>query len=97
VKLILDDLGVYLKNNNIKKNPYLINICSTVSPYSCEHELIPYLENKYNLKEGVDFVLIYNPYFVALGSVVKTLLNPDFVLIGTRNKDKINNLLNIYN
>jgi len=41
--------------------------------------------------------LIYNPYFVALGSVVKTLLNPDFVLIGTRNKDKINNLLNIYN
>ena len=41
--------------------------------------------------------MIYNPYFVALGSVVKTLLNPDFVLIGTRNKDKINNLLNIYN
>ena len=97
VKLILDELGVYLKNNNKKKNPYLINICSTVSPYSCDHELIPYLENKYNLKEGVDFVLIYNPYFVALGSVVKTLLNPDFVLIGTRNKDKINNLLYIYN
>jgi UDPglucose 6-dehydrogenase len=97
VKLVLDELGFYLKNNNKKKNPYLINICSTVSPYSCDHELIPYLENKYNLKEGVDFVLIYNPYFVALGSVVKTLLNPDFVLIGTRNKDKINDLLNIYN
>lgn len=97
VKLILDDLAVYLKNNNINKNPYLINICSTVSPYSCDRELIPYLENKYNLKEGVDFVLIYSPYFVALGSVIKTLLNPDFVLIGTRNKDKINNLLNIYN
>jgi UDPglucose 6-dehydrogenase len=97
VKLVLDELGFYLKNNNKKKTPYLINICSTVSPYSCDHELIPYLENKYNLKEGVDFVLIYNPYFVALGSVVKTLQNPDFVLIGTRNKDKINDLLNIYN
>jgi UDPglucose 6-dehydrogenase len=98
VKLILDELGIYLKNNNNKKkNPYLINICSTINPYSCDHELIPYLENKYNLKEGVDFVFIYNPYFVALGSVVKTLLNPDFVLIGTRNKDKINNLLNVYN
>jgi UDPglucose 6-dehydrogenase len=95
VKLILDELGVYL-NNNKKENPYLVNICSTVNPYSCDDELIPYLENKYNLKEGVDFVLIYNPYFVALGSVVKTLLNPDFVLIGTRNKDKIKNLLNIY-
>lgn len=97
VKLILDELGVYLKNNNVKKNPYIINICSTVSPYSCDGELIPYLENKYNLKEGVDFVLVYNPYFVALGSVVKTLLNPDFVLIGTRNKNKINNLINVYN
>ena len=97
IKLILDDIGTYLKNNIRKNNPYLINICSTVSPYSCDRELIPYLENKYNLKEGDDFVLIYNPYFVALGSVVKTLLNPDFVLIGTRNKNKINNLLNIYN
>jgi len=97
IKLILDDIGTYLKNNIRKNNPYLINICSTVSPYSCDLELIPYLENKYNLKEGDDFVLIYNPYFVALGSVVKTLLNPDFVLIGTRNKNKINNLLNIYN
>ena len=102
IKLILDEIGFYLekrkknKNNN-NNNPYLINICSTVSPYSCENELIPYLENKYDLKEGVDFVMIYNPYFVALGSVVKTLLNPDFVLIGTKHKERINNLLNIYN
>jgi UDPglucose 6-dehydrogenase len=96
IKLVLADIGTYLKNNIRKNNPYLINICSTVSPSSCDDELIPYLENGYNLKEGVDFVLIYNPYFVALGSVVKTLLNPDFVLIGIRNKDKIDTLLNIY-
>jgi UDPglucose 6-dehydrogenase len=55
------------------------------------------LENKYDLKEGVDFVLVYNPYFVALGSVVKTLLNPDFVLIGSRNQKNFKNLLTIYN
>jgi UDPglucose 6-dehydrogenase len=99
IKLILDEIGVYLgkRNNNNNNNPYLINICSTVSPYSCENELIPYLENKYDLKEGVDFVLIYNPYFVALGSVIKTLLNPDFVLIGTKNEKSIKNLLDIYN
>jgi UDPglucose 6-dehydrogenase len=96
IKLILDDIGTYLKNNIRKNNPYFINICSTVSPTSCDDQLIPYLENGYNLKEGVDFVLIYNPYFVALGSVVKTLLNPDFVLIGIRNKNKIDTLLNIY-
>ena len=97
IKLILDEIGVYLKKNKKDNNPYLINICSTVSPYSCENELIPYLENKYDLKEGVDFVLVYNPYFVALGSVVKTLLNPDFVLIGSRNQKNLKNLLTIYN
>jgi len=96
IKLILDEMGVYLKRNKNNSDPYIINICSTVSPYSCENELIPYLENKYDLKEGVDFVMVYNPYFVALGSVVKTLLNPDFVLIGSRNKENIQKLLNIY-
>jgi UDPglucose 6-dehydrogenase len=96
IKLILDEIGVYLKRNKNNSDPYIINICSTVSPYSCENELIPYLENKYDLKEGVDFVMVYNPYFVALGSVVKTLLNPDFVLIGSRNKENIQKLLNIY-
>ena len=97
IKLILDQIAVYLKKNKEKNQPYIINICSTVSPYSCEKELIPYLENKYDLKEEVDFVLVYNPYFVALGSVVKTLQNPDFVLIGARKIEKIKILLSIYN
>jgi len=96
IKLILDEMGVYLRRNKNNSDPYIINICSTVSPYSCENELIPYLENKYDLKEGVDFVMVYNPYFVALGSVVKTLLNPDFVLIGSRIKENVQKLLNIY-
>jgi UDP-glucose 6-dehydrogenase len=49
IKLILDEMGVYLRRNKNNSNPYIINICSTVSPYSCENELIPYLENKYDL------------------------------------------------
>jgi UDPglucose 6-dehydrogenase len=96
INLVLDDIGYFLSNKKIN-NPYLINICSTVSPSSCDNEIIPYLEKKYNLKEGIDFCIIYNPYFVALGSVIKTLLNPDFVLIGSKNKDSIKNLLSIYN
>jgi len=96
IMLILDQIGIYLRKNKENNQPYLVNICSTVNPYSCENELIPYLENKYDLKEGVDFVLVYNPYFVALGSVVKILQNPDFVLIGSRSKVNIKNLLDIY-
>ncbi|MBI4620096.1 MAG: hypothetical protein HY739_08035 [Desulfobacterales bacterium] len=32
---------------------------------------------------GRDFGLVYNPEFVAIGSVIKDFLNPDLVLIGT--------------
>jgi len=96
VKESLDDLGLYLQNNSSNNSPYIINICSTVSPYSCENELIPYMEDKFNLKEGIDFVLVYNPYFVALGSVIKTLRNPDFILVGTRDEKKIKKFLDLY-
>jgi UDPglucose 6-dehydrogenase len=96
INLVLDDIGFFLINNYKINTPYIINICSTVSPYSCDNEIIPYLEMKYNLKEGINFCIVYNPYFVALGSVIKTLLNPDFLLIGSRNESNIRNLLNIY-
>lgn len=96
INLVLDEIGNFLFNKR-RNNPYIINICSTVSPGSCDDQIIPLLENKYNLKEGIDFCIVYNPYFVALGSVVKTLLNPDFVLIGYKIKNNIKNLLDVYN
>ena len=37
------------------------------------------------LKNNDDFAFIYNPYFVALGDVIKGLENPDMVLIGCEN------------
>ena len=40
---------------------------------------------KEGLKNNVDFAFIYNPYFVALGDVIKGLENPDMVLIGCEN------------
>jgi UDPglucose 6-dehydrogenase len=96
INMVLDNIGHFLLKKKLS-NPYIINICSTVSPGSCDNQMTPYLEKIYNLKEGIDFVIAYNPYFVALGSVVKTLLNPDFVLIGCKNRDSLKNLLNIYN
>ncbi len=70
------------------KNAYhLIVIVSTVLPGSTDKlkQLIEKLSKKVCGNEfncGHEFGLCYNPEFIALGSVIKDLLNPNFVLIG---------------
>ena len=91
---VLDEISTYLKKNK-QENPYLININSTVSPGSIKKYFIPYLENK-GLKNTEDFALIYNPYFVALGDVIKGLENPDMVLIGCENNYAKQRILELY-
>ena len=92
---VLEDIAAYLKKNKINE-PYVININSTVSPGSIDNILIPYLEKK-GLKNNVDFALLYNPYFVALGDVIKGLENPDMVLIGCENNFAKKKILDLYN
>ena len=65
-----------------QKNSKIININSTVQPGSIEGEIIPFLENE-GLKNNSDFYILYNPYFVALGSVIRNLEEPDYLLIGS--------------
>jgi UDPglucose 6-dehydrogenase len=76
--------------------PYLINICSTVSPGSCKEEFIKFLEER-KISLDKDFVLTYNPYFVALGSVLKNLIKPDYVLIGASSFKAEKIIRKIYN
>jgi UDPglucose 6-dehydrogenase len=64
------------------KSKYVINITSTVNPGSCNF-FINYIEKKYNLKHGKQFVLTYNPHLIALGSIYENVLNPDLVIIGS--------------
>lgn len=60
----------------------LIVMTSTVLPGSCRHGLIPILEKASGRKAGVDFGFCYSPEFIALGSVIRNFLNPDFTLVG---------------
>ena len=60
----------------------LIVLVSTVMPGTMEAKIIPALEKASNKKAGRDFGVCYNPEFIALGSVIHDMLNPDFVLIG---------------
>jgi UDPglucose 6-dehydrogenase len=61
---------------------HVLNITSTVMPGSTGGEIRTALETTSGRSVGRDVGLTYNPEFIALGSVVRDLLNPDMVLIG---------------
>lgn len=89
---VFNNIHKYILKTNSKLT---IVINSTVSPGSIDEVLIPHLE-KGGLKNNNDFNILYNPYFVALGDVLKGLSNPDFVLIGSDNNEAKNKLIKIY-
>ena len=92
---LLDKIAILIKNNKLK-TPYLINICSTVSPGSCKEVLANHLIKNHKLNLDVDFTITYNPYFVALGNVLNNLINPDYILIGSNSSLAQNIITKIY-
>jgi len=69
-----------LKANQRKQ--HLFVIVSTTTPGSIESEIIPAIEHATGWTCGCQFGLCYNPEFIALGNVMRGLLQPDLVLIG---------------
>ena len=70
-----------------KKDGYhVIVLTSTVLPGATRHGLLPVLEQESGKRCGPDFGLCYNPEFIALGSVIRDFLNPDFYLLGEFDK-----------
>jgi UDPglucose 6-dehydrogenase len=64
------------------KRGHLFVCSSTTTPGAGDGVLIPMLEKETGWQCGRDFGYCYNPEFIALGNVVKGLLEPDLVLIG---------------
>ncbi len=65
-----------------KAGYHLVVVTSTVLPGDMDASVRPVLEQRSGKRCGEDFGLCYNPEFIALGSVIRDLLHPDFVLIG---------------
>jgi UDPglucose 6-dehydrogenase len=78
-----EKIGEALKR---KKGYHLVVLTSTVLPGASQNKIIPVLEKFSGKKCGYDFGYCYNPEFIAIGTVIKNLLNPDFFLIGEFNK-----------
>jgi len=75
---------------------HLVVLSSTVMPGATAGELLPALEAASGKRCGRDFGLCYNPEFVALGSVIHDLLNPDMVLIGESDERSGDLLAHLY-
>jgi UDPglucose 6-dehydrogenase len=64
------------------KKGHLFVCSSTTTPGAVDQVLIPMLERETGGVCGRDFGVCSNPEFIALGNVIKSLLEPDLVLIG---------------
>jgi UDPglucose 6-dehydrogenase len=60
----------------------VVVVASTVMPGSCDAEILPALEKASGRRVGETLGLCYSPEFIALGSVIRDMLEPDMVLIG---------------
>lgn len=62
--------------NNICNEKQIIVLISTVLPGTIRKELAPlYSKNQ----------IVYNPYLIAMGTVADDMLNPEMIMIGTKN------------
>lgn len=90
---VCEAIGRALRSKGVFHN---VVLTSTVMPGSTDNEIRPALEIHSGKRCGYDFGLCYNPEFVALGSVLRDMLNPDFVLIGESDSRSGDGLVNIY-
>ena len=79
VKDTIRGIGRALKN---KDTYHLVVIISTIMPGSMELEIIPLLEEVSGKERNKDFGICYSPTLIALGSIIKDLLEPNLVILG---------------
>ena len=89
----LREIGQVLREN---PQPHLVAVTSTVMPGATSAVLAPAFEQALGRSLGDGVALCYSPEFIALGSVVRDLQNPDFVLIGADDKAAGRRLADFY-
>ena len=71
VKIAINSVNTYAKTS--KK----VVLISTVLPGTTRHYFVPHLDSQHEF--------LYNPYLIAMGSVKWDMVNPEMVMIGTKN------------
>ena len=76
---VCEEIGTALRD---KGGYHTIVLTSTVLPGATGGDVQRALEQASGGRCGEDFGLCYSPEFIALGSVIRDFLNPDFLLVG---------------
>src|SRR4029077_10735022 len=97
MKYVLDSAEQIGGALRTKQGWHLVVLSSTVMPGSTGGTLLPALEAHSGKKCGRDFGLCYNPEFIALGNVIRDMLNPDMILIGESDLQSGDILERLYN
>jgi UDPglucose 6-dehydrogenase len=79
-----------------KSSFHLVALTSTVMPGATGGPVRQALEEASGKRVGVDIGLCYSPEFIALGSVIRDFLHPDFLLIGESDERSGKALADIY-
>ena len=79
-----------------KTDFHTVVLTSTVMPGSMGGPVRAALEEASGKRAGVDFGLCYSPEFIALGSVIRDFLNPDFLLVGESDPRAGDQLASLY-
>jgi UDPglucose 6-dehydrogenase len=79
-----------------KDGYHLVVLTSTVMPGATEGPVLRALEDSSGKRVGTDIGLCYSPEFIALGSVIRDFLHPDFLLIGQSDEKAGATLARIY-
>jgi UDPglucose 6-dehydrogenase len=87
------EIGAALRH---KSEFHLVVITSTVMPGATDGAIREALETASGKRCGEGFGLCYSPEFIALGSVIHDMLNPDFVLIGESDPKSGDRLAEVY-
>ena len=75
INCIIEINNILIKNNQEK----IVVIISTVLPGTLRKYILPIISNK--------IILCYNPFFIAMGTVINDFYNPEFILLGKINDD----------
>jgi UDPglucose 6-dehydrogenase len=75
---------------------HVLVVGSTVMPGSCDAVIRPALESASGRRVGETLGLCYSPEFIALGNVIRDMLEPDMVLIGESDERAGDVLLRLY-
>lgn len=79
IKKVLYSIAPIIKK---KEEKHTIVLVSTISPKESNKRLVPLLEKLTHKKVGREIGFCYSPEFIALGSVIDNIRNPDTILVG---------------